>query len=547
LPYIPKTINTLGGLNEDENPSSLKADQLRIAINCARRGNQTGTRPGLVFDTQYTAALSGTPDIQGIHEYRASRDATRHMVTVAGANVYYDSTSGALTNPSATITAGQDNVWTMTQYQNLLWGAGGLQGTDSIWSWDGNTSNDVTDRLSSLSINPKYVFTKFNALFFGGMDGTDFFDNPMTGRYVDYATDATDAANWPNSNTIPGQLLGENPGVGTYGEEFNTGFGSYQDNKGDFLLFLTNRRIFAFRENPNVASNANRFMETDAIANGCVDQRAFVDLGYDQGDAVYVSQDGIHSMALSQQFGNRENAFLSWPIRKTWASLNKNRIKFTTASYWPDEGLVMFAMTTGSSSKHNLILVMDIQGARNITPDTVRWYKWVLNGFNPNVLMASRDPSGVPTVYFGGTEGELAPFTRTAYSDLGNAIPVKFRTKDEDYGAPSVEKSIGDALIDLSGSGNYKPSHMYVLDNGVRNGLSSSLSVPLAGSVYGTGIYGTATYGSDESTARDRISGVGSGFSVSHQFSHSASNEPFFIGQITQDIASQGIADEASS
>lgn len=546
VPYRPFTLTEFGGLNEDENPSSLQPNQLREAINCARRGSMTGTRPGIAYDSEYDDVLSGTPPVQGIHEFRAGRDATRRLVTVAGANVYYDASSGALTKSSATITSGTNNVWTFANYQNLLWAAGGLQGTDSIWTWDGNPANDVTGRLSTLSLHPLYVFAKFNTIFLGGMTGTDAWNNDLCARYADYATDATDALNWPNSNTIPGTLLGENTGVGSYGEEFNTGFGSYQDNRGDFLMFLTNRRIVSFSQNPSVSSNANRFVATDMIANGCVDQRAYVDLGYDQGDAVYVSESGIHAMSLSQQYGNRSNTFLSWPIRKTWETLNRSRLKYTTASYWPTEGIVLFAMSTGSSSTHNLILAMDIKGAASINPDTVRWYKWYLTGVSPNVIRAARDPDGVPTIYVGGTAGKVAKFQRTSYSDLGSAYSVRFRTKDEDFGGPSVEKSIGDTFMFVAGSGNFSPTHTYVLDDGTRTGKSTGIRVQTAGSVYGTGIYGTATYGSSSSSLRDRVRGVGSGFTISQQFSHAGGNEPFFVGQLSQDVAMQGIADEAA-
>jgi len=542
----------LSGLNEDENPASLDTDQLRTALNCCRLGNLTGTRPGLAYDTEYTAAISGTPAIQGLHEFRASRDATRHMISIAGGTVRYDFDSALTTSGTPVITAGANNVWTMAEYQNLLWGAGGLHGTDTIWSWDGNTSNPVTNRSSILpSMNPKYVFQKFNALHFGGFDGSTVADNPMLSRYVDFAHDATDVLSWPSSNSIPGVLLGENPGVGTFGGEYHTGFGSYQDNKGDFLLWLTNRRIIVFKENPNVTSNANRFFESDAIANGCVDQRAFVDLGYDQHDSIFVSEDGVHSMALSQQFGNRENAFLSYPIRKTWQTLNRSRMKYITADYWPDEGLILIAVSTGSNTTHDLILVMDIRGSGKITPDTVKWYKWHLNGVAANVIVAARDPDGLPTIYIGGNAGEVAQFTRTVYSDLGASVAVEFATKDEDYGYPSIEKSIGDTFLMVRGSGTYSPLHTYILDDGIKTGKVSALNLSLSGfelaADNGTGpnpgVLGVTELGSGSSLTRNRILGVGSSFTISHEFSHAAINEPFFVGSIVQDIAQQGIAD----
>lgn len=561
MPFSAYTINAYAGLNEDENPLALRQDELREALNCCRLGNLTGTRPGTVRDAEYDADISGTPAIQGIYEFRQNRDADRNLVVVANGDVYTDDTT-TLTKSSATITAGAANIWTFATYQNALWAAGGANG-DSIWSWDG--SGNVTGRLSSLGIKPQYVFQKFNTIFLGGfLDGTDPWNNPLVARYADYAEDATDPLSWPTSNTIPGQLLGENPGGGSYGEEYGTGFGSYQDNSGDFLMFLTNRRILAFRENPQPTSNANRFVQTDAIATGCVNQNAFVDLGFDQGDAVYMSEHGIHSMALSQQYGNRENNFLTWPIRKTWETLNRSMLDRAWGAYWPEEGLVVFAVATGSSTNLNLLLAMDIKGVRQISPDTVRWYKWTIDSsaLLPNCIVPARDPDGTPRIYIGGQGGEVAGFSRTSYSDLGVQIATSFRGRDEDVGVPTSSKAIGDTWLMIGGAGNYRPNMSYLVDDGRQVSSTHPLNVALAGFVLDNSagnlsgastldsaagdLAGAGTLGADFNLIRDRVDGYGEGFTVSHRFSHTAINEPFFIGQLSQEIAGNGISTEAT-
>ena len=226
--------------------------------------------------------------MQGIHEFRQGRDDGRQLVVVANGKVYRTEDT-EVTSSSPTITAGAQYLWSFANHQSLMYAAGGASG-DSIWTWDGNTSNAATARLAGLGLRPKYVFAKFGVLFLAGFQtGTDFFNNPLVARYSNYGETTTDETSWPTSNCIPGELLGENPGVGVWGEEVSTGLASYQDNRGDFLLFLTSKRILAFKLS-NVTSNANRFIQTDAIANA---QHAFVDLGYDQV-AVYVSRHGVH-------------------------------------------------------------------------------------------------------------------------------------------------------------------------------------------------------------------------------------------------------------
>ena len=561
MPYQPHTINGYAGLNEDENPAALGASDLREASNCCRFGNLTGTRPGLVRDTEYDADIAGGAAIQGIYEFRKGRDENRALVSVCGGIVHTSDTANK-TKVGVQISAGAANLWTFASYQNLMWAAGGASG-DSVWTWDG-ASTSVSVQLASLGLKPQFIFSKFNTIFLGGfLDGTDAWNNTLVGRYADYAEDATDVLSWPNSNSIPGQLLGENSGPGSYGAEYGTGFGSYQDNKGDFLLFLTNRRILSFLQNPNVSSNANRFIQSDAIANGCVSQRAFVDLGLDQSDAVYVSSSGVHSMALSQQYGNRENAFLSWPIRKTWNTINRSMLTRTCAAHWPEEGIVLIAVATGSATYLNTLLVMDIKGAAQISPDTVNWYKWNIGAsVQTNMVSVARDPNGVPRIYIGGTAGEVAPFSRSAYADLGASYAVSFRGRDEDYGAPTVEKSFGDTFLMVGGSGDYSPTITYLADDGTKTIQSAPLTVPfpgfilnnVAGNLTGASTMdnaaGTLTsagiLGSDFNLVRDRVSGYGSGFNLSHKFTHAGTNEPFWIGQISQDVASQGKSDEAS-
>ena len=559
MPYQPQNLPLMNGLNEDENPAALLPGQLSIATNCCRKGNMTGTRPGIVRDSEYDATIAGEKHVVGMHEFRQDRDEGRKFVAITNGLIYRtDSdqvTKTSVSNPL--ITEGAANLWSFANHQSIMWAAGGAS-NNHIWTWDGDPSNAAVARLTGLSLKPRYVFAKWGVLFLSGFrDGTAHYNNPLVARYSDYAATSTDETSWPTSNSIPGELLGENPGVGAFGgEEISTGIAQYQDNRGEFLLFLTNKRILAFTLNPNVTSNANRFIQTDAIANGCVSQHAFVDLGYDQGDAVYVSRHGVHSMALSQQFGNRENSFLSWPIRKTWETVNQlpAALESITAAYWPDEGLVLIAVPTGSSTSPDTILAMDIKGARSLNPDAIRWYKWRLSGdLTPHYLKTAREPSGnKDVVYLGGAKGEVGFFSRTVYSDLGAAYSVSFQTKDDDYGFPSIEKSIGNGFVMINGSGDYRPNHTYMLDDSSITGITQSLEVTLPGFELGSGgsdlgSGATAgTLGGGENLVRDRLRGVGSGYSVAHRFGHGGIAEPFFIGTVTQDVAVKGMADEAA-
>ena len=147
--------------------------------------------------------------------------------------------------------------------------------------------------------------------------------------------------------------------------------------------------------------------------------------------------------------------------------------------------------------------------------------------------------------------GHLGHFSRTSYADFGSAYPVSFRTKDDDFGFPSIEKGVGNVR---DGERIRRlPAHAYLhADDASITGVTSTLGdyrVELGDTSTGDTIGTTAadgTLGSGDNLIRDRVRGVGSGYTIAHKFMHAGNNEPFFIGSITQDVAVRGMADEAA-
>lgn len=541
---VSNDLVMLGGLVEEEHTTALRPTDLIRARNVVRKGRTTGTRPGIsLMDADYDAAITGTPGIQGIYEYRRNRDADRDLVVVADGNIYTAHDAPALdkTTNSVVISSGDNYHWTFASHANRMYAAGGNVPTDSVWWWDGSTDPDIFD-IATMGITggARYVFQKWNFLFLGGLGGTAYNSNPLVARYCDYGTDPATASNWNAANVIPGNALQENFGPGSYGEEYNTGFGSFQDNRNDFLLFLTNKRIVSFAPNLAATGSENAFVMQESIDTGCVGQNAFVNLGMDVGDAVYLSMDGIHSLTQSKEYGNRASTYLSWPIRKTFDSLNRSRLKYATGTYWPNEGLVLFLVTTGSSDVHNLILCMDIKDADRISADTVRWYKWDFSGITPNYITVGRGTDDVPYVYLGDIAGRVARFGRTVYNDLGGVIAADIVTKNDDYGMPHKQKTIGDTFVALQGNGQYSIGYQTLLDDGQRAGHSALLSVPGGGTLWGSSTWGGGYWGSNEGTIRHRISNVGTSPTVSHRFFHSTQDQPFWVTSLSQEIFISG-------
>ena len=127
--YVARSLRTLRGLNEDENPHALARGELVVGDNVSRFGNDVGTRPGTVAlgsGEDYENRLNGNNAIQGAYEWRSDFDANRKLVLVAddGASTDFvwsdDTTLYPMPGTPPTITAGIDNRWTFADHLNEL-------------------------------------------------------------------------------------------------------------------------------------------------------------------------------------------------------------------------------------------------------------------------------------------------------------------------------------------------------------------------------------------------------------------------------------------
>jgi hypothetical protein len=455
------------GLNEDENLTALRDGELQIAENCAHIGSVLHTRPGLIEDPDGDYETANIPDatrpVEGAYEFRKDFDATRTLLVIHDGKVYTDYTVPTVLTKGGTVTlaqtaaSGKGNPWTFAQWRNTVFAAGGAV-SDTAW-WIDDPSGGGTYQLwemddgAGTDVVPKLCFEKWNWVFAARFyqTGTSTISttsnaNALVVRYsdlgaIDNTSEATIKASFPPSNAIGG------PGIGGFSADFGnyiTGFGEYTDNRGDWLIVGTRRRLYAVQRQLLLD---RPLAITDSIPNGLVHQRCFVSLGVDSGDAIYMSDRGIHSLRQSQNHGQRANTFLSWPIRKTFANLTKTQLEGSSGAYWPKEGLVVFAVPAGGESKNSKLLAMDIKnlGAnplgtpRDITADNVRWYIWELSDTDegPAFVFPARDSNDEPYIYAGTYTGDVGQFQATTFLDLGASYRTRWRTNDRHRGVPS--------------------------------------------------------------------------------------------------------------
>jgi len=569
MAYQNVAIPRLLGLNQDENPDSLESGELTQALNAARRGTFVGTRPGVVaLDSgeDYENAVDEGNAIRGAHEYRQNFDQGRVLITIAdhttGTKIFYEDGSQLPSGASdPTINADQDYIYSMAVHANQLYCAGGPPGrsqvqTEDFWTWDGNTGNaatklDLTDKGTGAELYPKHVIAWRNYILMNGLQQTSAnltaSNNPSVTRFCDFGADPSVDANWRDDNTLGFNAV--RTGLDTYGENFSTGFGTYTDNEGDFLLALSNRQIAAFRGDRQFG---NDFIQTDAIANGCVNERAFVSLGLDAGDAVYVSdKPGIHSLRQSQQFGGKEDTFLSWKIRPFMGTLNKNRIHHTCGAYAANLGCVVFAFSTATqtSDGHDVIMCLDVKDQETLNARNARWYgPWRLGGgLKVNHLAYLRDANNNFALYIFTTSGRVLQFDESVHSDLtSNGYSVLIETKPENYGSSLQHKRIGDTVVTIASDvgGDYNISTRTIFDFGRIQSNALDLPAPAnTGSAIGSSaLIGTATIGASFSIASRKLYTSGHGEFIAYRFQHGGTNQPFYIGRIDSQISGAGEA-----
>jgi len=370
-------------------------------------------------------------------------------------------------------------------------------------------------------------------------------NNASTTRFCDFAADPTTVANWGHGNTI---------GFTAYGSSHNTGFASYKDNHIDALLLLYNDHIDSVVLDPTSGFNVPFFLN-DKIANGCVSQRAYVNLGLDGNDGIYMSDRGFHSLRQSQEHGTRAESYLSWKIRPFFKTLNEGRKKYTVGAYDFKNGRAVWAVSTGSNTAHDTLLCLDLKGEEPITSENARWTIWKIAGDVSggvtryiNELKYLRDENNVWRLYFGTTLGEVGYFADDTFTDFGDTYIASFQTAHNAHGSSTTNKNLGDVVITIEPSGTYRPTMKFYFDYGRKVSTDRRLELsPSVGASWGSGQWGIGEWASETTIWDYKVYGAGSGNTVGFGVTHSTGGEPFWISAIDYQVRITGEYEGGSS
>lgn len=549
MPFETKTLDSFAGINEDESPDQLADNELVLAENCCRYGSAFGTRPGCALELagtgNYSAQLAGAAAVQGLVEFSlaftagiraASTQLSAVLFVISNGNCFTDSATSLTKGAGVTIstTGATPNLWTFAEHKNVLYMAGGQDGdTVNQWTGTGNVNQVTFNNAAGTPIDAKYIFEKWNYGFLAGMNGSGADDNPMVVRYSALG----DMTNWPAGNTVGGtSTIG---GFDAFGDNWITGFSEYSDNHGDWLMVLSRRALYGVQQQ-EIPQAPFRVGNEGIVANGCVSQRAYISLGQDSGDAVYVSENGIHSLRQSQAFGGREDKFLSWKIRQLFADVTKSAIQNSCGAYWYEEGIVILALPYLGSASDTLVLALDVRGEDALTSENARWYHWILSGIVISSIASVRDTSGNRKIYFGTSDGYVMRFTRSSYADRGSAYAVRWITKHNAYGRGDRQKCFGDIYPSARPGGDYKPSLTLFYDRGLRISDVYDIDMPTSPALWDSTTWDTGVWSEDDELSTEKQFGLGCGYTLAMGFSHSGGEEPFFITKVDYEVCLEG-------
>ena len=228
-------------------------------------------------------------------------------------------------------------------------------------------------------------------------------------------------------------------------------------------------------------------------------------------------------------------------------------------AYWKEQGVVVFAVATGSNTVNNLLLVLDVRDVasgselapgQDVTAQNARWFLWELGdvaNHTPSFLLSGqRDITGNVAsrwrIFMGSYEGNVCEFDEDTHTDLGSGYAPIFQTKHFTFGEPFTRKQPGNVLIDLQPGGKYNPNMNVVFDFGAKESRAYPLQMPIETSLWGTALFGTALWSTRKANKQTKVYVTGFGDSVAYRFTHGGVGEPFFVAQIAGEMAGMGEA-----
>lgn len=477
-------FNNTGGLNDKLSPISIKDSEASALQNVNfTLGGAIMKRKGYSSDNH--VYLNGP--VTGLYQY-TQKDGTEYLVATAGQKIYkMDSLDGAFDDITSTLTiaTGSTALFDFTIANNNLVAT---NQTNQVIKWTGSGNG------SDLTAAPQGQWVEFH-------QNIVFMANTIT--------DTAGASDVQPSRLYFSNVLDETTWTST--DYIDVGADDGSEITGLAVLLDT---LYIFKENAIFrlsGTNRDDFVLSRMVNGvGCISGRSIQVINnriiFQARDGIYVYDGGINVKKISAR------------IEDTLDDLDATKNEFSVSANFKKLNQYWLSATTSGVTAPDLILVYDYYHDA--------WTKYT--GIEANAMTTLVDTNDVEQLYTGDATTENVFKQNDGDNDDGVAIDAFYTTKW--FRFPEIMES--DKVVRLlrvfaKADGNWDLTVDSFQDFASATD-SDTITLTGGGSLYGTGLYGTATYAGDEIIiGRIHLSLRESFFKWS--FKNSNADEPFTV------------------
>ena len=307
------------------------------------------------------------------------------------------------------------------------------------------------------------------------------------------------------------------------------GIKSFRD---DLIIFCRN----SIHKLINITSSSNIAIVPVTKNVGCLSSHSIQEIG---GDLVFLSPDGIRSVAGTARIGDVELGSVSRQIQSVISTLAKSVNTFTLASTVlrsKSQYRLFFSQVGGASS-----IALGIIGT--LTPNGFEWSE--TKGIQATGLTSGFNKDGVEKTFHGDSKGYVYNHdSGNAFSDDGTAfnISAKYSTPNYDFGDIGTRKTLYYVKISVSPEGQILPFLRLRYDYEDLD-IPQPAPYPVVGipipSSFGNVAFAAATFGgSKDPMFRQAVEG--SGHVTNFRITSDDQNAPYAINGLYVDYVPSG-------
>ena len=382
------------------------------------------------------------------------------------------------------------NKYTFFRYNfnntpHIIWADGANHAT----KYDGTTLTDINS--TGAPTNPKYVTSFKNTMFFAGMSATPQ-EMVFTAPYTD---NDFSVANGAGSIRVDDTITGIFP--------FR-----------DTLIIFCEERIFRL-----VGNTIADFQLQPVSRNvGCINGSTIKEFA---GDIIFLSRDGLRTVAGTEKIGDVELGTISAPVHELFSVYTD--VDEFEAVVVPDKTQYrIFFVNNSARNRAATKGVIAYRGAEGYT------YSELL-GIQPSCT-DSLNEQGSIFVLHGGFDGYVYRQEQGSTFD-GETIIGRYRSPDLTMGDAGIRKNFQRVIINYAPTGNVN-SDLFLRYDYEDPNIPRPAAYPFDSStvvaLYGTSAYGTATYGG-QTNPLVRQAVEGSGFAVALRVVDNGVSEPYSL------------------